>query len=259
MHQRVAWKEWYNLDTDLNIKKKKKNQVQNTLLVFYTKATTKANTSLLVGSTQWLWYLHSVRLGRKSQSPGGMYLPHLIHESSRMKGSQWQKFMLPHYVPHKHLWVKAPWCSPQQDDTRSITMLAAFPPSSALLPPSPKPPQTNPWLHSSTLFRHNPQAPRSTTCVYRIRACGFTTKTQHEDTSLACTVAPGELGLEELSDGGWGWPLVVMPWRSWLRPEQLFLVWELATGKIGWVQIWLPAHGLTGWWWKAMPSVSLSK
>lgn len=121
----------------------------------------------------------------------------------------------PIMFPHKHLWVKAPWCSPQQDDTHSITTLAAFPPSSALLPPSPKPPQTNPWLHSSTLFRHNPQAPRSTTCVYRIRACGFTTKTQQEDTSLACTVAPGELGLEELSDGGWGWPLVVMPWRSW--------------------------------------------
>lgn len=29
-------------------------------------------------------------------------------------------------------------------------------------------------------------------------------------------------------------------------PERLFLAWELAVGKTGRVQIWLPAHGLMG-------------
>lgn len=78
------------------------------LLVFYTKATTKVNTFLLVGFTHWLRYLHSIGLGRKSQSPGGMYLPHLIHESSRMKGSQWQKFML-YWCSHTNISERRPW------------------------------------------------------------------------------------------------------------------------------------------------------
>lgn len=109
MHPIAAWKELYNPDTDPQISTSKQTSCAKHTFGFlhhrhrrnerHTKATSEATTPFLVGSTQWLWYLHSIGLGRKSQSPGGTYLPHLIRESSRMKGSEWQKFRLPHYVP----------------------------------------------------------------------------------------------------------------------------------------------------------------
>lgn len=225
------------------------------LLVFYTKATTKANTALLVGSTQWLWYLHSIGLGRKSQSPGGMYLPHLIRESSRMKGSQWHKFTLPHCVPTQTSLGEGSEAhgSPAQPPAGWHPFCHHL--GCISLPPlSPKPPQTTPWLHISTLFRHNPQAPPSTTCVYRIRACGFTPKPNRKTPRLPALLR------------GWrNWAMVPGDDHSWWCfggaavyepcPEQLFPVWELVVGKTGRLQIWLPAPGLTGWWWKAMPSL----
>lgn len=153
-----------------------------------------------------------------------MYLPHLIHESSRMKGSQWQNFMLPHYVPTQTSLSKGPEARSSQVQPQAGWHTFCHHLSCISLPslcpgclPAPNHPKSTCdwWLHSSTLFHHNPQAPLNTNYVYRIRACGFTTKTQQEDTLFSWTIAPGELGLEELSESGWGWPLVVMPWRSW--------------------------------------------
>lgn len=154
----------------------------------------------LVGSTQWLRYLYS-GLCRKSQSPGGMHLPHLIHESSRMKRSWRQKFTLPRYVPMQTSLRKGP-CSAQVPSAdrqppagcpRAHHHLGcvSLPPPSA---PAASLPQPNQQLHISTLFRHNPQAPLKSAHVYQPRAWGCSAKPQGWDTSLACTVVLEEWG-----------------------------------------------------------------
>lgn len=170
-------------------------------------ATTKAKTPLLVGSAQWLSYLDAIRLGRKSQSPGGMYLPHLIRESSRMKGSRQQKFTLPHDVPiqtslgegscgvqlPKAGWGPAVGCPQVREHVCCVLLTTSpFSTSAATLP------QPNPRPHISTLFRHNPQAP--------LRSKGFGVAVPKPRLSwfacfAPCTAASGKLVKEALRNG----------------------------------------------------------
>lgn len=137
------------------------------------------------------------------------------------RGHNGKSSCFPHYVPTQTSLSEGPEArsSPAQPPAgwHPCHHLAAFPSlCPGCLPALNHPKPTRDWwLHCSTLFHHNPQARANTTYVYRIRACGSTTKTPQEDTSLACTAAPGELGLEELSHGGCGCPLVATPWRSW--------------------------------------------
>lgn len=206
MHPIAAWKELYNLDTDPQISTSKQTSCAKHTFGFlphrhrrnerHAKATSEATMPFLVGSTQWLWYLHSIRLGRKSQSPGGTYLPHLIRESSRMKGSEWQKFTLPHYVPIQTSLSEGPLqrAAPRQDAPRA-PRLHFLSPFSA---PAPDRPQPDRQQHNSTLFRHNPPAPPKPAHVYRLRAWGCSTKNQRH------LVVLGELWPEALWNGGQG-------------------------------------------------------
>ena len=99
----------------------------------------------------------AIRRGRKSQSPGGMYLPHLIHESSRTKRSKQQKFMALHYVPVQMSlgegsngvgWGPVAGC-PQVEECLGCILVTASPFTASAAS----------WPHVSTLFSHNPQAP----------------------------------------------------------------------------------------------------
>lgn len=287
-HPIAAWKERYNLDTDPQISTSKQTSCAKHTFGFlhhrhqcnecHTKATTEAKAPLFVGSTQWLCCISS-----RSDWAGnpGVLKGHICPISSvshpGWRGHNGKSSHFPVTFPYKGLWEKAPGVpsvgsSPQQDAPQAVSTSAAF--RFPLLHSAASRPQPKPRPHSSTLFRHNPQAPPKSTHVYQIRAwvveiARVEKHRKPKSRHLACTHHwAGGVGVSSIVK--W-WPGSVpsVMLQRWCLPgalektymcmlfqEQLFHVWDTAADKMGQAEIWLPARGLTCWWLKVMQSVS---